>query len=169
MKRTVKTAVQMLSHYVRFYFCIMAHGRVHPAKQSLKTSYFNEYSSLPKLNIFGQVPVLTHRLCPVGCFTDAISPSTCTLARACRLEVKLAGLQPDHNKCLLVACLLYRQQPASVSQGRIPATDPRDGSQGWICSDKCTSCRSETKVADQTVSPSHNIVTPGRPVPARTL
>ena len=58
--------------------------------------------------------------------------------------------------CLFVGCL-RSQQHASVSQGR-------------ICSDNFTCCHTEIEVADQlSTSPSHSILTPGRPVPALTL
>ena len=58
--------------------------------------------------------------------------------------------------CLLVGCLTS-QQHASVSQGR-------------ICSRQFTCCHTEIEAADQTsTSPSHSILTPGRPVPALTL
>ena len=58
--------------------------------------------------------------------------------------------------CLLVGCLTSQQQ-ASVSQGR-------------ICTDNFTCCHTEIDVADQTFSsPSHSILTPGRPVPVLTL
>ena len=58
--------------------------------------------------------------------------------------------------CLLVACLTSQQQ-ASVSQGR-------------ICLDNFTCCHTEIEVADQrSTSPSHSILTPGRPVPVLTL
>ena len=60
--------------------------------------------------------------------------------------------------CLLVFVdCLTSQQHASVSQGR-------------ICSDKCTCCHTETRVAIKlSTSPSHSILTPGQPVPALTL
>ena len=48
------------------------------------------------------------------------------------------------------------QQHASVSQGR-------------ICSHNCTCCHTETGVADQTISLSHCILTPGQPAPVLTL
>ena len=51
---------------------------------------------------------------------------------------------------LFVGCLTS-QQRASVSQER-------------ICSEKFTCCHTEVEVADQT-SPSHSVLTPGRPVP----
>ena len=58
--------------------------------------------------------------------------------------------------CLLVGCLTS-QQHASISQGR-------------ICSDDFMRCHTETEVADQlSTSPSHSILTPGRPVPALTM
>ena len=41
--------------------------------------------------------------------------------------------------------------------------------QGRTCSDSCPCCHIEIEVADQTISPSHNILTPGQPVPAPTL
>ena len=58
--------------------------------------------------------------------------------------------------CLLADCLTS-QQHASVSQGR-------------ICTHNFTCCHTEIEFADQTsTSPSHSIMTPGRPVPALTL
>ena len=57
--------------------------------------------------------------------------------------------------CWLLGCLTS-QQHASVSQGR-------------ICSDMCTCCHTETGVAKPSMSPSHNILTPGQPVEALTL
>ena len=57
--------------------------------------------------------------------------------------------------CLLVTCLTS-QQRASVSQGR-------------ICTDNFMCCHTEIEVADLSTSPSHSILTPGRPVPALTL
>ena len=56
---------------------------------------------------------------------------------------------------LLAGCLTS-QQHASVSQG-------------WICSENLTCCHTEIEVADLSTSPSHSILTPGRPVPALTL
>ena len=56
---------------------------------------------------------------------------------------------------LLVGCLTPQQQ-ASVFQGR-------------ICSDNCICCHTEVELADQTISPSHSILTPGQPVPPPTL
>ena len=41
-------------------------------------------------------------------------------------------------------------------------------SQGRICSDICTCCHTEIKVADHTFSPSHSLLTPGQPAPALT-
>ena len=52
----------------------------------------------------------------------------------------------------LLACLTS-QQHASVSQER-------------IFSDKCTCCHTEIEVANQTITPSHSILTPVQPVPA---
>ena len=57
--------------------------------------------------------------------------------------------------CLLVGCLTS-QQHASVSQGR-------------ICSDNFTCCHTEKLQIKLATSPSHSILTPGRPVPALTL
>ena len=43
-------------------------------------------------------------------------------------------------------------------------------SQGWICCDKSTCCHIQIEVADKfSTSPSHSILTLGRPVPALTL
>ena len=43
-------------------------------------------------------------------------------------------------------------------------------SQGWICSNNFMCCHTDTEVADQTyISPSHSILTLGRPVPVLTL
>ena len=71
-----------------------------------------------------------------------------------------SGERTPADGCLLVACLTS-QQYANVSEGR-------------ICSDKCTSCHTEIKVADQTFhltqlkytdawtsSPSTDPLTPG--------
>ena len=55
--------------------------------------------------------------------------------------------------CLLLGCLTS-QQPASAPQG--------------ICSDEFMCCHTEIEVADQTISVSHSILTPGQPVPALT-
>ena len=58
--------------------------------------------------------------------------------------------------CLLVGCLTSQQQ-ASVSQLR-------------ICTDNFTCCHTEIEVETKlSISPSHSILTPGRPVPALTL
>ena len=66
---------------------------------------------------------------------------------------------------------LTSQQHARVSQGRICLTSQQHAraSQGRICSDNCKRCHTEKEAADQTTSPSHSILTPGRPVPALTL
>ena len=62
----------------------------------------------------------------------------------------------DNSTCLLVGCLTS-QQHATVSLER-------------ICSDNFTCCHTEIEVADPTsISPSHSILTPGRPVPVLTL
>ena len=57
--------------------------------------------------------------------------------------------------CLSVGCLTS-QQHASESQGR-------------MYSDNFTCCHTEIEVANQTVHLSHNIQTPGQPVPALSL
>ena len=57
----------------------------------------------------------------------------------------------DAHVSLLVGCFTS-QQHASVSQGR-------------ICSDNVTCCHTEIL----SISPSHSILTPGRPVPALTI
>ena len=57
---------------------------------------------------------------------------------------------------MLVGCFTH-QHYASVSQG-------------WICSDKCKRCHTEIEAADQiSISPSHSILTPIRPVSAPTI
>ena len=66
------------------------------------------------------------------------------------------GEKRDRELCFFVGCLTSQQQ-ASVSQGR-------------ICSHNFTCCHTEIEVADPTsTSPSHSILTPGRPVPVLTL
>ena len=58
--------------------------------------------------------------------------------------------------CLFAGCLTS-QQHDSVSQGRID-------------SDSCMCCHTEIEVQIKlSISPSHIILTPGRPVPALTL
>ena len=60
------------------------------------------------------------------------------------------------ERALLVGCLMS-QQHASVSQGR-------------ICSDNFSAATLRQKLQTKlSVSPSHTILTPGRPVPALTL
>ena len=44
-----------------------------------------------------------------------------------------------------------------------------DVSQGRICSDNCTWCKTDLEVADRTISPRHSILASGQPVPALTL
>ena len=59
------------------------------------------------------------------------------------------------SQVLFVGCLTS-QQHARVSQGR-------------ICTDSFTCCHTEKLQIQLSTSPSHSVLTPGRPVPALTL
>ena len=72
------------------------------------------------------------------------------------MDLDIHSLLLLNRVCLLVGCLTSQQQD-SVFQGR-------------IYSDNYTCCHTEIQVADKlSTSPSHSILTPGRPVPAQTL
>ena len=61
------------------------------------------------------------------------------------------------DRCLLrFLAALHPSNNANVSRGR-------------ICSDKCMCFITEIELGQFAISPSHSILTPGRPVPALTL
>ena len=84
-------------------------------------------------------------------FTAVMTAITTTAAAATTSATVAAAT------CLLVGCLTS-QQHASVSQGQ-------------ICTDNFTCCHTEIEKLQVklSTSPSHTILTPGRPVPALTL
>ena len=98
---------------------------------------------------------------PTDPSSDAITPSARSVAhylgfRYCPSErfIVLVIIVSVY-RCFVVCCLRSHLH-VSVSQGQ-------------LCSESCTCYHAEIEVADQAVSPSHSILTPGQPVLGQTL